>query len=94
MRSDLSDAVAAARARYPGAPVYALGESMGGAVVLTALASANPPAVDGVILVAPAASVIKLANCPPVALSATVSVRPRSRRSAPTTAGKLSDSPP
>lgn len=54
MRSDLSDAVAAARARYPGAPVYALGESMGGAVVLTALASANPPAVDGVILVAPA----------------------------------------
>jgi acylglycerol lipase len=54
MRSDLKDAVAAARARYPGAPVYALGESMGGAVVLTAIASADPPVVDGVILVAPA----------------------------------------
>jgi alpha-beta hydrolase superfamily lysophospholipase len=35
-------------------PVFALGESMGGAVVLTALASSVPPAVDGVILVAPA----------------------------------------
>ena len=54
MRADLSDAVAAARTRYPGVPVYALGESMGGAVVLTALASATPPAADGVILVAPA----------------------------------------
>ncbi|HEX4026235.1 MAG TPA: alpha/beta fold hydrolase [Rhizomicrobium sp.] len=54
MRADLNDAVAAARARYPGIPVFALGESMGGAVVLTALASATPPAVNGVILVAPA----------------------------------------
>ena len=41
MRADLNDAVAAARARYPGVPVFALGESMGGAVVLTALASAH-----------------------------------------------------
>jgi len=54
MRSDLNDAVAAARARYPGVPVYALGESMGGAVVLTAFASTHPPAADGIILVAPA----------------------------------------
>ncbi|HKY18656.1 MAG TPA: alpha/beta fold hydrolase [Rhizomicrobium sp.] len=54
MRTDLSDALAAARARYPGIPVFALGESMGGAVVLTALASPEPPAADGVILVAPA----------------------------------------
>ena len=54
MRADLSDAVDAARARYPGLPVFALGESMGGAVVLTALASEAPPAVDGAILVAPA----------------------------------------
>ena len=54
MRADLNDAVAAARVRYPGVPVLALGESMGGAVVLTSLASSNPPAVDGVILVAPA----------------------------------------
>jgi acylglycerol lipase len=65
MRADLDDAVTAARARYPGVPVFALGESMGGAVVLTALASDTPPRadasadapilkVDGVILVAPA----------------------------------------
>ncbi len=54
MRADLDDAVAAARARYPGVPVFALGESMGGAVVLTALASQTPPAVNGAILVAPA----------------------------------------
>lgn len=54
MRADLFDAVAAARARYPGVPVFALGESMGGAVLLTALASADPPKVDGAILVAPA----------------------------------------
>jgi acylglycerol lipase len=61
MRDDLNDAVAATRARYPGVPVFALGESMGGAVVLTALASSASPGadaqilnVDGVILVAPA----------------------------------------
>jgi acylglycerol lipase len=54
MRSDLTDAVVAARARYPGVPVFASGESMGGAVVLTAIASADPPDLDGVILVAPA----------------------------------------
>ena len=35
-------------------PVYALGESMGGSVVLTALAGERPPRVDGAILVSPA----------------------------------------
>ena len=54
MRSDLNDAVAAARARYPGVPVFALGESMGGAVALSDLGASQPPAVNGVILVAPA----------------------------------------
>ena len=54
MRADLNDAVAAARARYPGIPVFVLGESMGGAVVLTGLASNAAPAADGIILVAPA----------------------------------------
>jgi alpha-beta hydrolase superfamily lysophospholipase len=55
MRADLEDAVRAARMRYPGVPVFALGESMGGAVVLTALASGvSELNVDGVILVAPA----------------------------------------
>ncbi len=54
MRADLNDFVDAARAKYPGVPVYALGESMGGAVVLSSLATQIPPHVDGVILIAPA----------------------------------------
>jgi alpha-beta hydrolase superfamily lysophospholipase len=54
LRRDLADAIDAARLKYPGLPVIALGESMGAAVVLTALASAKPPKVDGAILVAPA----------------------------------------
>jgi acylglycerol lipase len=54
MRADLGDMVDAARAKFAGVPVYALGESMGGAVVLTALASSPPLRVDGIILVAPA----------------------------------------
>ena len=54
MRNDFADALAAARVAYPNAPIYALGESMGGAVVLSALAEPNPPKPDGVILVAPA----------------------------------------
>lgn len=39
--------------RHRGAPIYLVGESMGGAVALTALAEA-PLAVDGVVLSAPA----------------------------------------
>src|ERR1700749_1691978 len=54
LRSDLDDFIDATRAKYPNVPVYALGESMGGAVVLTSLASAAPPKIDGAILVAPA----------------------------------------
>jgi acylglycerol lipase len=54
MRQDLADFVEAVRAKYPGVPVYALGESMGGSVVLTSLASERPPRVDGAILVSPA----------------------------------------
>jgi alpha-beta hydrolase superfamily lysophospholipase len=54
LRDDLDDALTAARAKFPGTRLYALGESMGGAVLLTDLASGAPPKVDGVILVAPA----------------------------------------
>jgi len=54
MRRDLDDFAVAAHARFPGVRVYALGESMGGAVLLTALASSEPPAIDGAILVSPA----------------------------------------
>ena len=54
MRRDLADCVAAVRTRHPGLPLFVLGESMGGAVVLTALASDRPLEADGIILVAPA----------------------------------------
>jgi alpha-beta hydrolase superfamily lysophospholipase len=54
MREDLVDAVDAARIKYPGLPIYALGESMGGAVLLSSLASERPPRIDGAILVSPA----------------------------------------
>ena len=54
MRRDFTDFVDVVRARHPGLPVFALGESMGGAVVMSAMASQAPPRVDGVILSAPA----------------------------------------
>jgi alpha-beta hydrolase superfamily lysophospholipase len=54
MRTDLADCVNAVHAKFPNLPVYALGESMGGAVVLSALADATPPQIAGAILVAPA----------------------------------------
>jgi alpha-beta hydrolase superfamily lysophospholipase len=54
LRGDLDDFVLAVRAKNPGLPVFALGESMGGAVLLSALARPGPPAIDGAILVAPA----------------------------------------
>ena len=54
LRQDLADCVEAARAKYPHVPVYVLGESMGGAVALSALATQRPPRADGIVLVAPA----------------------------------------
>jgi acylglycerol lipase len=54
LRQDLSDFVETVKARHPGLPVYVLGESMGGAVAMTAFASGAPPEADGLILVAPA----------------------------------------
>jgi alpha-beta hydrolase superfamily lysophospholipase len=57
MARDLVTALRLARTRYPDRPVYALGESMGGAVVLDATSGQIPLAgsrPDGVILVAPA----------------------------------------
>lgn len=51
---DLRTATRLLRARYPGTPLYLLGDSMGGAVVLVAMTGADPPEADGAILVAPA----------------------------------------
>lgn len=54
MVGDFKDIASALQAMYPGVPFYPMGESMGGAVVMTALADANAPKVTGAILVAPA----------------------------------------
>jgi acylglycerol lipase len=53
----VDDAVEVARllrARYPGVPLYMMGESMGVAVLLAAATSPTPPPVDGYILLSPA----------------------------------------
>jgi len=42
------------QARHPATPLYLLGSSMGGAVVMVAMAAAAAPTVDGLILSAPA----------------------------------------
>jgi alpha-beta hydrolase superfamily lysophospholipase len=54
MVRDLKEARAILTARHPNVPIYILGESMGGAVAMVALAGADPISVDGTILVAPA----------------------------------------
>ena len=54
LADDLDAAITAIRARHPGTPLYILGESMGGAVIMTAMARPDPPVVDGIVLLAPA----------------------------------------
>ncbi|PZO05283.1 MAG: lysophospholipase [Alphaproteobacteria bacterium] len=54
MTEDLRTVVALVRARHSGAIVAVIGESMGGAVAISAFASDAPPSVDRVILLAPA----------------------------------------
>jgi len=54
MTEDFRDFTAEVRARNPGVPLYILGESMGGAVVLAGMSRPNAPQADGIILVAPA----------------------------------------
>lgn len=54
MADDLDQVVALVRARHPEALIAVAGESMGGAVAITALASEAPPAADRLILMAPA----------------------------------------
>jgi alpha-beta hydrolase superfamily lysophospholipase len=54
MSDDLIEAIRLIGARYPGRPLYLLGESMGGAVVMVTMARPDAPKVAGVILSAPA----------------------------------------
>ncbi len=51
---DASTAARLIRARHPGVPLILLGESMGASVIMVAAASAEPPQVDGYVLLAPA----------------------------------------
>lgn len=51
---DLGQFTRLVQARHPGVPVYLLGESMGGAVVVNAMTRPDKPAVAGLILAAPA----------------------------------------
>ncbi len=53
LTADFRDILTTVRRDYPGLPVHALGESMGGGVLMAAWAEAPYPA-DGIILVAPA----------------------------------------
>ncbi|MGZ8911342.1 MAG: alpha/beta hydrolase [Methylococcaceae bacterium] len=51
---DLQTLARLLKQRYPDRPIYLLGESMGGAIIITAMSKAAIPEVDGVILSAPA----------------------------------------
>jgi acylglycerol lipase len=52
--ADFGAVAAIIRARHPGVPIFASGTSMGGGVVLAAMARPDAPALDGIILEAPA----------------------------------------
>jgi acylglycerol lipase len=55
MVSDLEDAVGVVKARHPGRPLFLVGESMGGAIIMAAAASSNSGIeADGLVLAAPA----------------------------------------
>lgn len=54
LMADLKQMVLAVRELHPDAPLYVLGESMGGAVVINALAQPDFPPIEGAILSAPA----------------------------------------
>jgi acylglycerol lipase len=53
LADDATAVVRLLRARHPGVPILLLGESMGAAVALVAAGSADPPPVDGYLLLAP-----------------------------------------
>lgn len=51
---DLNCLIDQAHQKHPNLPIYLLGESMGGAVIISTVARSNHPAVKGIILAAPA----------------------------------------
>lgn len=53
-REDLRTVTALVRSVHPGAEIAVAGESMGGALAISAFASSRPPAADKLVLLAPA----------------------------------------
>ena len=81
---DLRTAAALVRARHPGAVVAVVGESMGGAVAISAFASSTPPAADRLVLASPAVWGWREQGLPnSVALWVAAHVAPQSRLTAP-----------
>ncbi|HEY3910625.1 MAG TPA: alpha/beta fold hydrolase [Stellaceae bacterium] len=80
LATDAATACGILRRRYPGVPLYLLGESMGGAVAVIAMTgeSGTPvPNVDGVILAAPAVwGRPTMGLIPRIALAVTVRLAP------------------
>src|SRR5262249_36913186 len=54
MIDDLRVAARLIKARHPDLPLFLLGESMGGSVIMTGAVGDDPPVADGLILAAPA----------------------------------------
>ena len=54
MAQDLTEFIGVIKKRHPNTPIYLLGESMGGAVVMVTMTEKNAPNVNGIILAAPA----------------------------------------
>ena len=54
LADDAAMMLAELRRRYPGVPVFAMGQSMGAAVLMTLAARADAPVVEGWILLSPA----------------------------------------
>lgn len=52
--ADLNSFIQLIKIKHPDVPVYLLGESLGGAIVIATIAQSNPFTVDGIILSAPA----------------------------------------
>ena len=51
---DLKNFIQLVKNKHPNTPIYLLGESMGGAIIITAMARSDLLAVNGIILAAPA----------------------------------------
>ncbi|MEE9355686.1 MAG: lysophospholipase [Methylococcaceae bacterium] len=54
LKHDLTQFTRLIKSNHPDTPIYLLGESMGGAVVMVTMADTEKPEVDGIILSAPA----------------------------------------